>query len=42
MPLVIRKMKGQASSQGMGRHTKEQVIEMGMKDMRALSAYLGI
>lgn len=34
-------MKGQASAQGMGRHSQEEVIEMGMKDLRAMSAYLG-
>lgn len=42
MPIVVRKMKGQASAQGMGRHSQEEVIEMGMKDLRAMSAYLGI
>ncbi len=34
-------MKGQASGQGIGRHSKEEVIEMGMKDLAAISAYLG-
>ena len=42
MPLVVRKMKGQAAAQGMGRHSKEDVIEMGLKDLRAISDYLGI
>jgi hypothetical protein len=42
MPLAVRKMKGQASAQGMGRHNKDDVIEMGRKDLRAISDYLGI
>ena len=25
----------------MGRHTKTEVLEMGLKDLRAMSAYLG-
>ena len=41
MPLITRRMKGQASGQGMGRHSQEEVIEMGMKDLTAISAYLG-
>jgi hypothetical protein len=36
MPLAVRKMKGQASAQGMGRHSKDDVIEMGRKDLRAI------
>lgn len=42
MPLAVRRIKGQASAQGMGRHNKEDVIEMGRKDLRAISDYLGI
>ncbi|KAI9557893.1 hypothetical protein GHT06_014645 [Daphnia sinensis] len=41
MPIIVRRIKNQASAQGLGRHSKEEVIEMGMKDLRAMSAYLG-
>jgi hypothetical protein len=41
MPLVVRRIKGQASAQGMGRHSQNDVIEMGLKDLRAISDYLG-
>lgn len=41
MPLVIRRVKGQASGQGIGLHSKEVVIEMGMKDLKAISGFLG-
>lgn len=30
-----------AIKQGMGRHTESEVMEMGMKDLKALSDYLG-
>jgi hypothetical protein len=42
MPLAVRRIKAQASAQGMGRHNKDDVIEMGRKDLRAISDYLGI
>ena len=41
MPLLRYRLNGTAVGQGMGRHTKEEVYEMGLKDLRALSAYLG-
>lgn len=40
-PLIIHRMKEQAMAQGMGRHKKAEVIEMGLKDLKALSTYLG-
>ena len=39
--LVKRRLNSDAIGQGIGRHTKEEVYEMGLKDLRALSAYLG-
>lgn len=42
MPLVIKKLKGQAHGQGMGRHSEAEVIEMSVKDLRAISNFLGI
>ncbi len=30
-----------ATEQGMGRHTKEEVTEMAVEDLRSLSLYLG-
>jgi hypothetical protein len=42
MPIMVRRVKSQTQAQGMGRHTKEEAIEMGMKDLRAMSAFLGI
>ncbi|KAI9557766.1 GST-N-Metaxin-like protein [Daphnia sinensis] len=41
MPLAIKKLKGQAYGQGMGRHTEAEVIEMSIKDLRAISNFLG-
>ncbi|EFX86930.1 GST-N-Metaxin-like protein [Daphnia pulex] len=41
MPIIARKVKSQTQAQGMGRHTKEEAIEMGMKDLRAMSTFLG-
>lgn len=41
IPLITRKIRGMAEAQGMGRHTKHEVIEMGLKDLKAISAYLG-
>ena len=40
-PLVISRIKSQAKAHGMGRHSPAQVVEMGMKDLRAVSAFLG-
>ena len=39
--LQSRRIEKAAGYQGLGRHTKDQVIEMGFKDLRALSNYLG-
>ena len=40
--MQMRRVAKQAECQGVGRHTKEEVIEMGFKDLRALSNFLGI
>ncbi len=40
-PLILRTIKQQAYGQGMGRHTEGEVIEMGVKNLRAISAFLG-
>nr|CAH0109178.1 unnamed protein product [Daphnia galeata] len=41
LPILVNKVKNQTIAQGMGRHSKEEAVEMGMKDLRAMSAYLG-
>lgn len=41
-PIVIGRMKSQVRAQGLGRHSPEEVIEMGLKDLRAISTFLGI
>lgn len=41
-PMLRKQLKGQAHGQGMGRHTEAEVIEMGVKDLRAISTFLGI
>jgi hypothetical protein len=41
LPLVAKKLKGQAHGQGMGLHTEAEVIEMSVKDLRAISNFLG-
>ncbi len=40
--MLKKELKGQAHGQGMGRHTEAEVIEMGVKDLRAISTFLGI
>ena len=40
-PIIKKKLMEQAYGQGMGRHTEGEVIEMGVKDLRAISAFLG-
>lgn len=35
-------MKSQAKAQGMGRHSRNQVLEMGLKDLESISNFLGI
>ncbi len=43
LPLIAtRKWKKAAYGQGIGRHSQAEVIEMGLKDLRALSRFLGI
>jgi len=39
--LAARNWKNAAYGQGIGRHSEAEVIEMGLKDMRALSRFLG-
>lgn len=34
-------MREASKGQGIGRHSESEVIEMGLKDLKALSAYLG-
>jgi len=41
LPFIRRKVRGDAVSQGIGRHTKEEIFEMGLKDLKAMSNYLG-
>ena len=42
MPIVLRRLKGNAWGQGIGRHSQEVLYDMaGLKDFRALSGYLG-
>ena len=38
---AARNLKKAAYGQGIGRHSEAEVIEMGIKDMRALSHFLG-
>ena len=38
---AARNWKNSAYGQGIGRHSEAEVIEMGLKDMRALSRFLG-
>lgn len=40
-PFVTKLWKKAAHGQGMGRHTEEEAIEIGAKDLRAMSAFLG-
>lgn len=40
-PLVINRIKSQATAQGLGRHSRSEVIEMGLKDLQSISNYLG-
>lgn len=40
-PLVVNRIKSQAIAQGMGRHSRSEVIEMGLKDLQSISSYLG-
>ena len=40
-PFVGKRWRDAAYGQGMGRHTKDEVIEMGLQDLRAMSHFLG-
>lgn len=40
-PIVVSRVKSQVSAQGMGRHSQSEVMEMGLKDLRAISNFLG-
>lgn len=39
--LIRRQLIKQARAQGLGRHTQEQVYEMGRNDLQAISSFLG-
>lgn len=39
--IVRRKIQKQAYDQGMGRHTREEALKIGMDNFQALSDYLG-
>lgn len=41
IPYVKRLWTKAAYGQGMGRHTEAEAREIGIKDLRALSVYLG-
>jgi len=41
IPQICKKAERASFDQGMGRHTKAEVYEMGLKDLRALSTLLG-
>ena len=40
-PLMIRLIRNNAEIQGVGRHTQAEVYAMGVKDLKAISDYLG-
>lgn len=40
-PLVANRVISQTSAQGMGRHKSAEVTAMAIKDLRAISDYLG-
>ena len=39
--LAVRRLRKAAEDHGIGRHTEVEVMEMGVKDLRTLSDYLG-
>lgn len=41
-PIVVSRVKSQVSAQGMGHHSQSEVMEMGLKDLRAISNFLGM
>ena len=42
IPLAERLWKKAALGQGIGRHSEAEVMEIGVKDLRAMSIFLGI
>lgn len=40
-PMLEKKWKNAAFHQGMGRHSEEEAMSMAVKDLEALSVYLG-
>ena len=40
-PVVVNRVKSQVIAQGIGRHSQTEVMEMGLKDLRAISNFLG-
>lgn len=41
-PIVVSRIKSQVLAQGLGRHSQCEIMEMGLKDLRAISNFLGI
>jgi glutathione S-transferase len=41
MPLIFKNIKKQLHMQGMGRHSKEEIIAIACADLKSLSDYLG-
>ena len=41
MKTAQKKVAKQCQGQGIGRHTKEEIRELGIKDLKAISDYLG-
>ncbi len=40
-PLIRRRMRGQVVGQGIGRHSREEVLRVAIDDLRAVSVFLG-
>lgn len=40
-PFILRKIAHQTYGQGMGRHSEAEVLEIGVRDLRALSTFIG-
>ena len=41
LTMISRSVRKQAYAQGMGRHSQEEVMAIGMADLKALSVFLG-
>ena len=41
IPFISQSFKSAAYKQGIGRHTQAEVVDIGIKDLRALSVFLG-